>query len=49
MTGELYAVRQLMAPVPLEALMFVLQGGGAADYLLGCIYTIHWGLQNFAS
>ena len=34
MTGERFA-RSLITPVPLEALMFVLQGGTPADFFLG--------------
>lgn len=34
MTGERFA-RSLLSPVPLDALMFVIQGGVPADFLLG--------------
>ncbi|MHC1767275.1 MAG: hypothetical protein AB9869_23845 [Verrucomicrobiia bacterium] len=34
MTGERYA-RSLIAPVPLDALMFVIEGGAPADFILG--------------
>lgn len=33
-TGEMFA-RSFMAPAPLEALLFVIQGGVRADFLLG--------------
>ena len=34
MTGERFA-RSLLAPVPLDALLFVIQGGAPADFILG--------------
>jgi hypothetical protein len=45
MTGERYA-RSLMAPVPLEALIFVMQGGAPADFLLALMAQSIQGKQN---
>jgi hypothetical protein len=50
MTGERYA-RSLIAPVPLEALMFVMQGGAPADFILGLMVQSiegHHNLRMFA-
>jgi hypothetical protein len=47
MTGERYA-RSLMAPVPLEALVFAMQGGSAADFLLGLTAQSIEGKQNLS-
>jgi hypothetical protein len=50
MTGELYA-RSLISPVPLEALMFVMQGGAPADFILGLMAQSiegHHNLRMFA-
>jgi len=45
MTGERYA-RSLMSPVPLEDLIFVMQGGAATDFLLGLTVQSIEGKQN---
>ena len=50
MTGERYA-RSLISPVPLEALMFVMQGGAPADFILGLMVQSiegHHNLRMFA-
>jgi hypothetical protein len=50
MTGERYA-RSLITPVPLEALMFVMQGGAPADFILGLMVQSiegHHNLRVFA-
>ncbi len=50
MTGERYA-RSLIAPVPLEAMMFVVQGGAPADFVLGLMAQSiegHHNLRMFA-
>lgn len=46
MTGERYA-RSLISPVPLEALMFVVQGGAPADFVLGLMVQSIEGHHNF--
>jgi hypothetical protein len=45
MTGERYA-RSLVAPVPLEMLMFFIQGGTPADFLLGLTAQCIQGCRN---
>jgi hypothetical protein len=47
MTGERYA-RSLMAPVPLEVLIFVMQGGAPADFILGLTTQSIEGKQNLS-
>jgi hypothetical protein len=46
MTGDRYA-RSLISPVPLDTLMFVLQGGAAADFILGLTVQSIEGHNNF--
>jgi hypothetical protein len=45
MTGERFT-RSLLAPVPLEALMFVIEGGAPADFLLGLTVQSFEGHRN---
>lgn len=45
MTGEKFA-RSLMAPVPLDALLFVMQGGVPADFMLGLTLQAFEGHHN---
>jgi hypothetical protein len=45
MTGERYA-RSLIAPVPMDALMFVMQGGAPADFILGLMVQTIEGHHN---
>jgi hypothetical protein len=47
MTGERYA-RSLMAPVPLESVIFVMQGGASADSLLALLAQSIEGKQNLS-
>ena len=46
MTGDRYA-RSLISPVPLDTLMFVLQGGAPADFILGLMVQSIEGHHNF--
>jgi hypothetical protein len=45
MTGEKFA-RSLMSPVPLDSLMFVVQGGMPADFILGLSVQVFEGRRN---
>lgn len=46
MTGDRYA-RSLISPVPLDTLLFVLQGGAPADFILGLMVQSIEGHHNF--
>jgi hypothetical protein len=47
MTGQRFA-RNLLSPVPLDALMFVIQGGTPADFILGLTAQSIEGLHNYS-
>jgi len=47
MTGERYA-RSLIAPAPLEAVLFVMQGGAPADFILGLMVQSIEGHHNLS-